>query len=503
MATWIGAGAVEGGDAGGDADAGVEVVRERRGRRVEVDAGQQAPGRARSHIGPDMARQSRPQAWRIMKLMACGRDLLGGDDEVALVLAVLVVDQDDHPPGPQLRRGPRRWCRTRRQSVCGHRAAPVEMDRCRCYHSGRDHATARHLTCFDAVPENSSTLPRTLALRRPSWHPRRVGLWLIGAFGGVGTTAALGLASPRPRADRRRPAWSPPCRVFDGLDLDAPADVRRRRPRHPPAALPRAVRGLQRALQRLHRPADRGVLAGPARVERATSGPGRCSTPNDTIRGPGRPAGRAAGPLAAAGRSTASRPTCGPSRRSTSSTRSSSSTSPRPSRRSSWPTSTSRLETLDAALDRRDAAGPAGQQRSTPTRRSTLGLPYVNFTPSLGTSCPALDELARRRGVPHGGKDGKTGETLLKTVLAPMFAARQPAGAELGRAQHLRQPRRPGARTTRTNKASKVRDQGRGPRRDPRLQAADARVDRVHRVARRLEDGLGPHPLRRASSARR
>src|SRR5262245_25871786 len=53
-----------------------------------------------------------------------------------------------------------------------------------------------------------------------------------------------------------------------------------------------------------------------------------------------------------------------------------------------------------------------------------VGLPYVNFTPSLGNSCPALDELARTRGVPHGGKDGKTGETLLKTVLAPMFAAR-------------------------------------------------------------------------------
>ena len=51
-------------------------------------------------------------------------------------------------------------------------------------------------------------------------------------------------------------------------------------------------------------------------------------------------------------------------------------------------------------------------------------MPYVNFTPSLGTSCPRSDELARVRGVPHAGKDGKTGETLLKSVLAPMFAAR-------------------------------------------------------------------------------
>lgn len=53
-----------------------------------------------------------------------------------------------------------------------------------------------------------------------------------------------------------------------------------------------------------------------------------------------------------------------------------------------------------------------------------LGLPYINFTPSLGASLPALDELAIERKAVHGGKDGKTGETLLKTVLAPLFAAR-------------------------------------------------------------------------------
>ena len=53
-----------------------------------------------------------------------------------------------------------------------------------------------------------------------------------------------------------------------------------------------------------------------------------------------------------------------------------------------------------------------------------LGLPYVNFTPSLGASLPALVELAEQRGAVLGGKDGKTGETLMKTVLAPMFALR-------------------------------------------------------------------------------
>jgi myo-inositol-1-phosphate synthase len=53
-----------------------------------------------------------------------------------------------------------------------------------------------------------------------------------------------------------------------------------------------------------------------------------------------------------------------------------------------------------------------------------LGFPFVNFTPSLGASFPAAEELARLRGAVYGGKDGKTGETLLKTVLAPMFAHR-------------------------------------------------------------------------------
>jgi myo-inositol-1-phosphate synthase len=52
------------------------------------------------------------------------------------------------------------------------------------------------------------------------------------------------------------------------------------------------------------------------------------------------------------------------------------------------------------------------------------GFAYVNFTSSTGAHLGALDELARRRGVPHCGRDAKTGETLLKTVLAPMFVAR-------------------------------------------------------------------------------
>ena len=52
------------------------------------------------------------------------------------------------------------------------------------------------------------------------------------------------------------------------------------------------------------------------------------------------------------------------------------------------------------------------------------GYPYVNFTPSLGISPPALQELGLKHHVPFFGSDGKTGETLMKTVLAPLFRYR-------------------------------------------------------------------------------
>jgi len=52
------------------------------------------------------------------------------------------------------------------------------------------------------------------------------------------------------------------------------------------------------------------------------------------------------------------------------------------------------------------------------------GAPFANFTPNRCASIPALRQLARELSLPHCGNDGKTGETLLKTVLAPMFTAR-------------------------------------------------------------------------------
>ena len=52
------------------------------------------------------------------------------------------------------------------------------------------------------------------------------------------------------------------------------------------------------------------------------------------------------------------------------------------------------------------------------------GIPFVNGAPNLTVDVPALQQLALRRGVPIAGKDFKTGQTLMKTVLAPMLKAR-------------------------------------------------------------------------------
>jgi myo-inositol-1-phosphate synthase len=51
-------------------------------------------------------------------------------------------------------------------------------------------------------------------------------------------------------------------------------------------------------------------------------------------------------------------------------------------------------------------------------------IPYGNFTPSVSADVPALIEFAENQRVPVAGKDGKTGQTMIKTVLAPALKTR-------------------------------------------------------------------------------
>ncbi|MBR7742016.1 inositol-3-phosphate synthase [Phycicoccus sp. BSK3Z-2] len=77
---------------------------------------------------------------------------------------------------------------------------------------------------------------------------------------------------------------------------------------------------------------------------------------------------------------------------------------------------------LEAAWSRGEAPLPPSSVYA--AAAFTAGCAFVDFTPSTGARLPVLGELAARAGLPWGGSDGKTGETLLKSVLAPMFAQR-------------------------------------------------------------------------------
>jgi myo-inositol-1-phosphate synthase len=52
------------------------------------------------------------------------------------------------------------------------------------------------------------------------------------------------------------------------------------------------------------------------------------------------------------------------------------------------------------------------------------GVPFANGAPNLSVDLPCMVELAERNGVPFTGKDFKTGQTLMKTILAPGFKSR-------------------------------------------------------------------------------
>ena len=82
---------------------------------------------------------------------------------------------------------------------------------------------------------------------------------------------------------------------------------------------------------------------------------------------------------------------------------------------------------LEAAADSTDPSVPASVRYAVAAMRA--GCAFVDFTPSSVTRIDAFDALARARRLPYAGRDGKTGETLLKAALAPMF---------LDRALHVR-----------------------------------------------------------------
>jgi myo-inositol-1-phosphate synthase len=249
---------------------------------------------------------------------------------------------------------------------------------------------------------------------------RRVGLWLVGAFGGVGTTVTLGLSAlARGLAPLAGLVTALP--LFEGLELPEPGDFvvgghdiratsfveaaeefRRGSGVFEPEWIEQCRADLAAASARV-RPGTK-LGAGPAIDKLGTWGDAK---PPRTAR---QAIDRIAADLAAFIEAEAIDHLIVVNVAST-----------EPpfvlgDLHQNW-------DTLNAALaDGGPELLPASALYAAAALRG--GHSYLNFTPSLGASIPALRQLAETTGSLYGGKDGKTGETLLKTVLAPMFATR-------------------------------------------------------------------------------
>jgi myo-inositol-1-phosphate synthase len=77
---------------------------------------------------------------------------------------------------------------------------------------------------------------------------------------------------------------------------------------------------------------------------------------------------------------------------------------------------------FEKALEQDDEAIPSSMVYAYAALRE--GVPYANAAPNLSADIPALLELAARMQAPVAGKDLKTGQTLIKTILAPGLKAR-------------------------------------------------------------------------------
>jgi len=248
---------------------------------------------------------------------------------------------------------------------------------------------------------------------------RRVGLWLIGALGGVSSTAVLGISAlGRKLVDNTSLVTATP--LFDGLDLDSfdtfvvgGHDIRK-------SSYSEAVRDLHERSnvfsERLIQACQPDLDAWTANVRPGTvlgAGPSigklvdvpevqRVKTPKEAI-------DRIQADL---------REFKDKNKLDQVVVANVSSTEPPKDLDDRFDS----VAKFRAALNSADANIPASALYGWAALE--LGIPYVNFTPSLGSSFPAALELATEKKTSVSGKDGKTGETLMKTVLAPMFAYR-------------------------------------------------------------------------------
>ena len=80
------------------------------------------------------------------------------------------------------------------------------------------------------------------------------------------------------------------------------------------------------------------------------------------------------------------------------------------------------LEALERGLEASDEAIPPSMIYA--YAAISEGVPYANAAPNLSADVPALEALSQATGAPLAGKDLKTGQTLMKTMIAPGLKAR-------------------------------------------------------------------------------
>ncbi len=245
---------------------------------------------------------------------------------------------------------------------------------------------------------------------------RRVGLWLIGAHGGVCSTAVLGLSAlSRKLSDTTSLVTATP--LFDGIDLDdfdtfvvGGHEIRR-------SSYVEAVRDLH---QRSNVFSEAMIQACTPDLEKWTANvkPGTILGSGPTISklADNPDVHRVTTPREAVDRIQADLRAFREANKLDQVVVANVTSTEPPKELSDDYSSIAKFRAL---LDTKNASIPASALYG--WAALDLGIPYINFTPSLGSSFPAAIQLAEERKASVSGKDGKTGETLMKTVLAPMF----------------------------------------------------------------------------------
>src|SRR5262249_4154424 len=80
------------------------------------------------------------------------------------------------------------------------------------------------------------------------------------------------------------------------------------------------------------------------------------------------------------------------------------------------------LDAFEKALEASDPSIPSSMIYAYAAIKE--GVPFANAAPNLSSDVPALLELAHKTSTPIAGKDLKTGQTLIKTIIAPGLKAR-------------------------------------------------------------------------------